>query len=548
VTELRPPSGGLAQWLAARARNALRRPLRIGGISALVFVSALVALVLIPRQAHRSARLLAPATSDYPDTTTLLRRADSTDTTLALTTVALTRAQARAARLVAVDTLPAPLAARRDSRAAASAELGRALSRAELSPLPASYRALAATRTLSGDPRVATLLDSLRDLQRSRDAFGEGGGVDPIFVALTARVNAIGRAIAAVAEARREIINGQLAALGGAVPVTRAIAAETVLARARLDSARRADSAARAAVVDARGTVLALNQRADRARELANVSAPPIALLAAALVLGAAVGFAVTFGIELARPRVADGGEGERVAGVRTLAVLTPPTPDPERMRRSTDKTQSPLIDATSSDYRLLYLDLAAGTSGLPMVTVTGDESEVVATVAANLAVAGALDSRGTLLVDADPSLAAISGIFGVRLTPGVSDVLAGNVTWPEAITTASVGRDRVLDIIPAGGLAVAAAGATVTHEALRLELSRLARRYDLVVVAAPAGLARVGPDSVLPGPDVVFTARIAYTTLERLSAAVESLRVSGMRVRGLALWDADAAPVTPHR
>lgn len=531
-----------------------------------MFVSALVALVLIPRQAHRTARMLAPVPGDYPDTAALLRRADTTDSAVHRASVALDRARARAGRLAALDTLPAPLAARRDSLSAASAELARALNRAELSPLPASYRALAATRTLKGDPRIGTLLDSLTDVQRSREAFaaGETGGVDPIFVALTARVNAIGRAIAAIADARRDAINAQLAVLGGAAPETRAIAAETTQARAQLDSAQRADSIGRVTLVAARRSVSALNQRADHARDLANVSAPPIALLAAALVLGAAVGFAVTFGSELARPRVADGGEAGRVAGVRTLAVLAPPTPDPERMRRSTDRTQSPLIDATSSEYRLLYLELAggpastgaAGTAPIPMVTVTGDESEVVATVAANLAVAGALDSRSTLLVDADPRVAAVSGIFGVRLAPGVSDVLAGGVTWPESITTATVGRERVVDIIPAGGDGRAVwpadrsgtAGGPVTHEALRLELSRLARRYDLVVVAAPAGLARVGPDSVLPGPDVVFTARVAYTTLARLSAAVETLRVSGMRVRGLVLWNADAAPVTPRR
>jgi Mrp family chromosome partitioning ATPase len=247
---------------------------------------------------------------------------------------------------------------------------------------------------------------------------------------------------------------------------------------------------------------------------------------------------------------VADAGEAERVAGVRTLAVLAPPVPNAERSRRSTDRTLSPLIDAASTEYRLLYLGLAG--TGLPLVTVTGDESDVVATVAANIAVAGALDSRSTLLVDADPRVAAASGIVAARLAPGVSDVLAGTVSWPEAIVPVAVGRERSLDVIPAGSDPRAAwpaqHGSALSAESLRAELSRLARRYDLLVIAAPAGLAQVGPDSVLPGPDVVLTARLAYTTLARLAAAATALRASGMELRGVVLWDADSAPVAPHR
>jgi Mrp family chromosome partitioning ATPase len=519
-------------------------------VSALVFLTALLTLVLIPRQASRAARLLTPSAGEYPDTAEIIRRVVSADSVVRAADSAVTRTKARAARVAVEDSLPPALAARRDSLTAEDAELARALQRAEMSPLSASYRAVASVRALRGNPRVAVLIDSLGDVERARVAFGEAGGVDPIYVALTARLNAIGRSIQGIAEERRDVVRGELARLGGGNASAPAIAAALAKASARRDSVARADSVARGELARARATVVGLRSRAERARELVNVSAPPIALLAAALVLGAALGFAVTFGVEVWRPRVADAGEAERMTGVRTLAVLAPRVANPERARRSSDRTVSPLIDASSTEYRLLYLALAG--TGLPLVTVTGDESDVVATVAANIAVAGALDSRSTLLVDADPRVAAASGIVAARLAPGVSDVLAGTVSWPEAIVPVSVGRDRSLDVIPAGSDPRAAwpaqHGSSLSADSLRAELSRLARRYDLLVIAAPAGLAQVGPDSVLPGPDVVLTARLAYTTLARLTAAASALRTSGMQLRGLVLWDADSAPVAPHR
>ena len=68
------------------------------------------------------------------------------------------------------------------------------------------------------------------------------------------------------------------------------------------------------------------------------------------------------------------------------------------------------------------------------------------------------------------------------------------------------------------------------------------------MIVVAPEGVSQIGPASVLPGAAVVMCARIAYTTLERLSASVASLQNSGMRLAGVVLWDSDSAPITPRR
>ena len=61
----------------------------------------------------------------------------------------------------------------------------------------------------------------------------------------------------------------------------------------------------------------AVNERIDletsRARDLANVGAPPLAMLAAALVLALTLGFGASLFIELKRPTIADSREAEQV-------------------------------------------------------------------------------------------------------------------------------------------------------------------------------------------------------------------------------------------
>src|SRR5436190_22585153 len=53
-------SGGSAYlWMAARARNALRRVVVFGVVGGVVFISALIAFVVVPRSASRKAQAVA---------------------------------------------------------------------------------------------------------------------------------------------------------------------------------------------------------------------------------------------------------------------------------------------------------------------------------------------------------------------------------------------------------------------------------------------------------------------------------------------------------
>lgn len=509
-----------------------------------MFIASLIAFVLVPGQATRAAIRVS---------STLEERPDSNRTVAIRNRAALQIAQADSILRIArqpvvpvapavpvVDTFPPEAVARRQILAEEVATLNRLIDRADNAPLPVSYRALATAPSLASDPVVRALLDSLADIERERDAFGTVGGVDPVYVALTSRATAVGRSIQAIAESKRVQARQELATLRPAAPPPPP--------RPRVDTARyiaqrEAGVRTYAEALATLAQMRAINQRIDketeRARDLANVGAPPLAMLAAALVLAMTVGFGASLLLELKSPTVADAREAEQVTGVRVLSVIEPAEILPERSRRQADVSVPPLIDVMSESYRRLYLHLAATEANVPIVTVAGDDSAIVATVAANIAAAAAYEARSTLLVDVDPATSTIASIFKIPSQPGLSGIISGASDWPSSIVSTAVGRDRMLDVLPSGakhgGIQDVAAA-----QRIRGDFARMERRYDLIVIAAPTAYVQHGRASIIPGPDVVLCARVAHTRIARLKEEVEGLRSLDLRIHGLVLWNDD--------
>ena len=534
-----------AAWIAGRTRNTLRHPVRLATICGTVFVGALVLLVLAPRDARRASQQIAPLSTRWRDTVPLLRAVESTTRRLAVadSTLAARRALAeRPAYVRPADTLSAAARATRDALSAKSAELTRLLDRVENSPLPQNYRALGESSALRDDARVRVLLDSLADVEREREDFGAGGGVDPIFVALTARATAIGRTIEGVAEARRNAVRDSLALFGPVVvraPVV--VVVDTIGPMQRRDSARARHDSAVAFLDVARRENAVTDRQLREARAQANVVAPPVAILAAALVLGVTLGFAVALMIEIARPRVSDLQEAERVTGARVLAVLRPRVIPPERARRKADLRLPPLIDPTSDAYRILASHTSIAGSNRAVVTITGDVPAVTATIAANIAAVSANEMRSTLLVDADLVKSPITSVLRLAASPGVSAVLTGSAELSAVAVQALVGRDRWVDAVPTGA---SQRGAIATREAevLREAIARAARHYELTVVASPFEDA----NDVRVGPAVLVCAHVAHSLVSTLRGAVAALRDNGAQIIGIVLWSADAPDLEP--
>lgn len=539
----RPFGGPGYWWMAARSRNASRRFAVMGIVGGLVFIAALIAFVLVPRQATRAAVNVTAKLEEKIDSTrvVIIRNKAAAVIASADSVLGLARRTIVAPAAAVVDTFPPEAIAQRQALTAQLATLSRLIDRADNAPLPSSYRTLAATPGVSGEPGVQALLDSLSDIEKERDAFGTVGGVDPVYVALTSRATAVGRSIQAIAVSKKLEMRARLALLRPAAPV--AMSTQIRVDTARYLAGRIESQRTYAGAIQSLAKIRATNARIDgessRARDLANVGAPPLAMLAAALVLAVSLGFATSFLYELKRPTIADPREAEQVTGVRVLTLIQPTQVMSERSRRQADVLGPPLIDIVSESYRRLYLHLAATEANIPIVTVAGDDAAIVATVASNIAAAAAYEARSTLLVDVDSATSTIAKIFRIRPNPGLSDIVAGLADWSDGITQAVIGRDRDLDVLPSGSLRNSSS--TEAVERVRGDFARMERRYDLIVIAAPTAYLMRGPASIIPGPDVVLCARVAHTRIAQLRGTVEKLRALDLRIHGLVLWDDDA-------
>jgi Mrp family chromosome partitioning ATPase len=281
-----------------------------------------------------------------------------------------------------------------------------------------------------------------------------------------------------------------------------------------------------------------LDRRAERARALANpLSAPPYAMLASAIVFGMVLGFGAAFSQELRRPRIADAREAERVGGVRVISVIRPRPPSPDRGRRMADRFAPPHIDPANDSHQLVWLFVAPAASTLLMLTISGESSLIAAIIAANLGALAAEEARNVIVIDADGHSSPVSSALRLPSEPGLQDILARRVGWPEATQHATIGRDRVIDVVPSGR-GESAGDASRVADLLGRDAARMARHYDTVIVVASQEMTFSGLPSVLPMHDVVYCARLGVTRHADLKKAIANIRLAGGNPLGIVLWD----------
>lgn len=534
--------------MSARARNALHRPVFIAAVSIGAFATALVALIAVPQQAERESRLEAAGLNRTIDTLPYAEavRAAQRNLGVADSTLLAARTLAAQARASVPDSVALASDAQREALAQRVVELGKLMERAENAPLPISYRALAESPEIRDDGRVRALVDTLAEVEREREAFGAVGGVDPIFVALTSRVNDLGRAIQGVAEERRAALRTELAALVPAPPVAQAtvVQVDTIPIIAQRQNAQLTYNSAEAALQRARAAAADLERRRRAVEADDDGGASPLALLAAALVIGAVLGFASAFADELRRPRLADAAEAERVTGLRVLGVVHAQRKIVDRTRRAVDRALPPYVDPFNDGYQLAYLHVATASQGMLSVTVTGDEPSIAAVVAVNLAAVSAEEARGTIVIDTDAASCDVAAALHVHAEPGVVDLVDESAGWSQATQTVRIGRNSTIDVI-ASGTATPLPDAEELAALLRESSPRLERNYDTIVVVGAADHVRAGLPAALPMPLVVCCARVGHTRVSALREFLSEIREAGGEPVGLVVWT-DQHPSLP--
>ena len=174
--------------------------------------------------------------------------------------------------------------------------------------------------------------------------------------------------------------------------------------------------------------------------------------------------------------------------------------------------------------YRALRTNIQFASPGLSvcsfLFTSVGPSDGKSLTVA-NLAIALSQMGKRVLVIDADLRKPVQHKLFGVETEVGLTDVLARNVPWSQAVIT----RDAVknLDLIPSGKLPPNPAE-LLGGEAMRALLAEVQQHYDLVLLDSPPTLI-VADACVLASlvQGVFLVVRAGVTTPEAI-ARVQSL------------------------
>ena len=162
------------------------------------------------------------------------------------------------------------------------------------------------------------------------------------------------------------------------------------------------------------------------------------------------------------------------------LAMLRAPSgPDAEAFR--TIRANLDVL-LRNTDRRTIMVTSALGVEGK-------------STTLSNLAVALALAGRHVIAVDLDLRQPSLSRLFGVRASPGVTDVATGAVPLEDGLVSAALQADGsqngrraaagVLEVLPAG-TSTSDPGELVSSDSVQQLLHQLRLRGDLVLVDTP--------------------------------------------------------------
>lgn len=507
-------------------------------IAAVVVALAALSLVLAPR--HRRRPGPAPSTTQIKvDTVPLVQaigvsksRVTSADSALVIVRRQVLAASAKPR----IDSLDPKLLRRHDSLTNVLTELQSLIGKVETAPLPTSYRALAASPALIANPKTVALLDTLRDVERDRESLGSSAGADPMFVALSSRITEIGRSIEAVASERRDSLRStitMITAPSKEVAAERAAAPDTMPWVSERDSAMSALVTGTADLEAARRQLAENRREAEAAQQISLISASPFAMVVAAAVFGIAFGFAGALRSEFRAPTVADGPEVERATGARIMATVVPVPQTSEPERRKANRVAPKYLDSKADSYQLAYLHVEQSVATPDIVAIIGDDADVSAIVAMNLASIAAEDARSVLVIDAAGRSEAIRSLLPVTASGDLSEIISGHRSWVDATAHVSVGRDKLIDVVT--GTSPAAPPGLV--ELLSRDKQRLGKYYDTVFVVGGLDLVPALADEASVGGTVI-TATVGRTPLANVVAATNALREKTRQVFGIVLWD----------
>lgn len=388
-------------------------------------------------------RRFTPRVARIADTTRSIAAVDSTarDTIAAAAVVDSVPTGEIAAPLVMNDAIP-------DSVRIAVAALSSRLERAQNAPLAASWRSLASDPLLQQDARVRALADSLAEAERARNEYDAVGGVDPIYLELSSRVTAFGRAIERIALLRVAFLLRPSAVDGPVIeqrlgPSAEELArrfiadsARYVTARARRDAAARISDSVAIQLTARRNEAMQRDSARARAQRRVDALAPPLAMLSASAAAAIGLALLVTILLEVRAPRLADDREVETQARVPVLLSI-----------RTTDASTP---DALTSAFSQLVFDLEPALAATRTLIVVSDDAELASRTAARLGERLGYDGRSVRIVSPRHGAARMTSRTRRRATPTATQAVLVHpernqgVAWTGEFFLESVDNDTI--------------------------------------------------------------------------------------------------------
>lgn len=156
-------------------------------------------------------------------------------------------------------------------------------------------------------------------------------------------------------------------------------------------------------------------------------------------------------------------------------------------------------------------------------------------TIAANLAVSLAMSGKKTLLIDGDMRRACQSEMFYYDPnSPGLSDILTGNVNYDQAILNSTWDG---LDILPAGAVPMNPCE-LLESPTMQDLLKELEEKYDIILVDVPP-VNIVSDPLALSGQcaGVLFVVRQNFSDHREIRRALISTEMTGLEVLGFVFY-----------
>jgi len=256
--------------------------------------------------------------------------------------------------------------------------------------------------------------------------------------------------------------------------------------------------------------------------------------LLAALVGGLFLGVSLVIGLEYMNPRISDAGDLKEAFGLPMLGVA--PVVAGLKSGFSGVESLAPEFHEALRGIRtrILLSPTAAAARSLAVTSTAPGEGKT--TLASGLAVSLAMAGRKVLLIDADMRRPQLHRIFDLERSPGLSNVLAGEIKAPAAVRTTAMNGLHVL----AAGDEPDVRSEPLDSESVAVLIEGFGARFDMVVLDCPPVMAIADASIIANASSSVVFVVEAGSNREIARAALERLASVQAQIVGVVLNKAE--------